>query len=220
MRNRELDAARKRLGLGVDATEADINRTFRKLSRGCHPDTSDSKEDEFNELTRARETLLSSLPSAAGARREQYLRNVREQFSREVVHKLVSVVRGGVSAKMSFTQRVICTKCRGTRVRDLSTTPMCAACDGRSFIETSQCSTSSCSLCFASGYAITMHTRCQFCRGAGFDIVVRHITVDVPDNVREGDQLAVIDDGIDDVLFFASFSTPEDVKRPSKKSRT
>ncbi len=76
-----VDAARKRLGLGEEASLAEIKRAYRELAVRCHPDRNPDihrSAERFGEIVSSYETLMT------------YCANYRYSFRRETVEGSIS----------------------------------------------------------------------------------------------------------------------------------
>jgi len=85
-----IDKAKQSLGVGEQASLADIKGAYRKLARQYHPDTNSNdpeKEERFKEITEASEMLLRCTKSLTAAENGQY------SFSRDQIEDVILISR-------------------------------------------------------------------------------------------------------------------------------
>ncbi len=168
----------KILGLERDATESQIKRAFRKLSKKFHPDLNKGDPEAHNKfvdiseaneiLSNAEKRQIYDIDGIEGLKRQNQPRdpfwgghgggrpkgpnaNVELRMSLEQLYL-------GAETKISIERNVICNKCRGTGAKD-GETSKCNICKGKGVTMTVQT--------LGPGFQVQMQQPCHACGGKG-----------------------------------------------------
>ncbi|ETW03350.1 chaperone DnaJ [Aphanomyces invadans] len=172
------------LGVGMDASESDIKKAYRKLSLQYHPDKNKGNSDtetKFQRISRAYEILSNpelkdvyDFEGEEGLQRHQHQgnrpSNPFDQFfgggsgrqrgadaAVEVQVTLEELYNGGEKS-VTFRRNVICRKCKGTGAKDGVTKP-CKTCGGQGVVLVNQQ--------MGPGFTVQMQHQCPKCGGRG-----------------------------------------------------
>ncbi|ETV85329.1 chaperone DnaJ, variant [Aphanomyces astaci] len=172
------------LGVGMDASEGDIKKAYRKLSLQYHPDKNKGNSDaeaKFQSISRAYEILTNpELKDIYDFEGEEGLQRHQNQGNRpsspfdqffgggggrqrgpdaavEVQVTLEELYNGGEKS-VTFKRNVICRKCKGTGAKDGVTKP-CKTCGGQGVVLVNQQ--------MGPGFTVQMQQQCPKCGGRG-----------------------------------------------------
>jgi len=161
----------KILEIPRDATDQQIKKAFRNLSKQYHPDKNQGNEkahDMFIKINKAYETLLDQekrkiydVYGEEGLDQPNHMMNQNKpkgpNASFEIAVDLEDLYNGSVK-ELSLEKNVVCNKCHGTGGK-LGTTKQCPMCKGRGVtmqdVQTPM------------GFSIRMQNTCQKCQGKG-----------------------------------------------------
>jgi molecular chaperone DnaJ len=206
----------KILGVEETATQDEIKKVYRKLSKQFHPDVNPEGEEKFKEIVEAydhigdenkrseydvkRKNPFASMggnPFDIHSMFEQMMGQTRQQRQRapdKVISLDISCIESyfGVKKEINILTNNRCKPCDGSG----GSKKVCDTCNGNGFIiqvfGTNMFShqvQQQCPVCLGSGTLITK--ACVSCNGAGLTKENEKINVNIPANVDNGDFLRV-----------------------------
>jgi DnaJ-related protein SCJ1 len=160
------------LGINEDASNDEIKKAFRKLSREYHPDKNQGNKeahDKYLELTKAHEVLsnkkLRQIYDMFGedGLNDNNIMNRRQgpNYRFELEVDLEDVYKG-ILKETTIRRNEICKKCKGTGAKDKKTVP-CKACGGKG-VRLQNVG--------GFGFNMQMQVQCDRCGGRGFVILI------------------------------------------------
>lgn len=210
----------KILGVDKNASNKEIKKAYRELSKKYHPDVNPQGEIKFKEITEAYETLGDD------EKRKQYdnpnpfgnfsnmgsddLRDMfnkfmngdRRQHKPKTADKIIKVgitpveSYSGVEKQITYRFNSSCNTCNGTR----GETKRCSICGGRGFVERMmgsgffrQVLRNNCHVCNGTGNEII--NACHDCGGAGIKQKIDNLSVNIPKNIDNGNFLKIVGRG-------------------------
>ncbi len=193
----------KILGVDKKATDKEIKKSYRTLSKKHHPDKG-GDEDKFKEISEAYATLSDK------KKKQQYDMggfNPHNPFSQQQRHKVgvhlqmkVSItleeVMSGVSKTLKYKRQEHCLTCDGTGGKSKT----CDVCNG-SGVEISETRTPigyirqqhSCTKCGGDGEIIT--DPCKDCNGSGVTLKDTEVKFDIPPGIPDNTTLGYQEGG-------------------------
>jgi DnaJ-related protein SCJ1 len=161
----------KILEVSRDATEQEIKKSFRNLSKIYHPDKNKGNQkahDMFLRVNKAYETLLDpekrkiyDVYGEEGLDQPNNLINQNKQKGRDAEFDMnveLEDLYNGAVKELSIQKNVVCNKCHGTGGK-LGNTRQCPICNGRGVtmqdVDTGM------------GFTFRMQNTCQKCQGKG-----------------------------------------------------
>lgn len=200
------------LGVNKNATQDEIKKAYRKLSKQFHPDVNPDGEDKFKEISEAYDTLSNENkrrqydnPNPFGGQGgnpfdifEQMMREKQRPQRPRVKDKTVKVVLTpqetykGVEKELNYKVKHSCDVCTGTG----GDSQVCNVCGGsgrlRQRVGTgifTQIVESPCGKCHGSGKIIT--NPCIKCNGSGSVDKFQTLKIKIPQSVDSGDFLRI-----------------------------
>ncbi len=206
----------KILGVNKNASDKEIKKAYRELSKKYHPDVNPQGETKFKEVTEAYEVLSDENkrkeydnpnPFARfGGGPDADLRDIFNQFMNgqgrqqkpktpdKIIKINISPIESFTGSKKEITYQVnsTCNTCKGTR----GESRRCSNCNGNGFTERvagsgffRQILRTNCNVCSGTGKEITV--KCYDCGGVGIKQKMETISIDIPKNVDGGTFLKV-----------------------------
>jgi molecular chaperone DnaJ len=190
------------LGLKNGASESEIKKAYRKLSKKYHPDVnpSDEAKTKMTEINEAYEILSGKRkapqenPFGGGGNpfRGQNPFDFHNPFARRVrplqvrVDVTLEEVFKGVSKGVTYNRTVSCHDCGGAGGKEPK---VCPHCSGSGFIKDPHNTMGMntmfmCTTCQGSGQVFTR--QCTTCSGSGNRVTTNTVTVEIPKGVTEG----------------------------------
>jgi molecular chaperone DnaJ len=207
----------KILGVKENASQEEIKKAYRNLSKKYHPDVNPDGSEKFKEIAEAYDTIGDS------KKREQYdfkknnpfansgpdLNDIFDLFNRgqnpftqrrrqnapdKVVVLNLTPFESfmGVTKDLNYQRKEICNVCNGQGGERMT----CNTCHGRGVLQqqfdfggTVHIQNTSCPSCRGNGYVLTKV--CYHCSGQCSKPSLHRITVDIPKSVDDGDFLRV-----------------------------
>jgi len=204
------------LGVEETATQDDIKKAYRKLSKQYHPDVNPEGEEMFKDISEAYENIgdsqkrsqydnMKNNPFAGMGGNggfdfhnmfEQMMGNRRPQPKApdKIFNLRLTPVESyfGAKKELSFDVAEKCNPCNGTG----GDRKVCNGCNGQGFIIQvfgtgmfKQRMQSPCNICNGSGTVIMK--ACNSCGGRGLTVKKENISVSIPANVDNGDFMRV-----------------------------
>ncbi|KDO34827.1 hypothetical protein SPRG_00888 [Saprolegnia parasitica CBS 223.65] len=172
------------LGLGMDASEGDIKKAYRRLSLQYHPDKNPGNADaeaKFQKISRAYEVLSNvETRDIYDLEGEEGLERHTNQAGRPAspfdaffgggggkprgpdatvdIPVTLEELYNGAEKQARFMKNVICRKCRGSGAKDGKTKP-CKTCGGQGIVLVQQQ--------MGPGFTVQMQQQCPKCGGKG-----------------------------------------------------
>ncbi len=208
----------KVLGVEETATQDDIKKVYRKLSKQFHPDVNPEGEEKFKEVSEAYENIGDETKRRDYDNRrnnpfanmgghgnydfnsifEEMMGGHRQQRARRAPDKIINVDINpiesylGVKKEIKYDYKEICTPCNG----DGGQTSICNTCRGVGTITQrvgngmfNQIVQTQCPSCFGKGKIII--NPCNNCYGQGILIKNETLLVTIPKNVDNGNFMRV-----------------------------
>jgi molecular chaperone DnaJ len=204
----------KVLGVDETATQDEIKKVYRKLSKQFHPDVNPEGEEKFKEIVEAYDHIgdenkrneydakrknpfmgMGGNPFDMHSMFEQMMGQTRRQKQRapdKVITLDINCVESyfGVKKEINVITNNKCNPCDGSG----GTKKVCDTCNGNGFVVQvfgtgmfSQQIQQQCPVCLGSGTLITK--ACVSCNGIGLNSKNEKINVNIPANVDNGDFL-------------------------------
>lgn len=206
------------LGVGEDATQDDIKKAYRQLSKQYHPDVNPNGEEKFKEISEAYENIgeESKRANYDNARKNPFnggmggfdIHSMFEQMMGQnrrppkAPDKIVEVVLNpvesfyGIKKDIQFESFEKCDPCNGSG----GERSVCNTCKGRGvviqvlgtglFVQQIQMT---CNQCNGHGFIISI--KCNTCNGIGANKKHQKFNVTIPKNIDDGDFLRLKDRG-------------------------
>ena len=194
----------KILGVNKKATDKEIKKAYRTLSKKYHPDKAGGDEDKFKEISEAYNTLSDKtkrqkydtrgqIPNGFGNPFGQQQRRQAKGGNVRVTIKMdLNSLDEGETKKIKYKRNTQCSKCDGTG----GTTIICEKCAGTgAFIKTVRTpmgmmqSATTCPYCNGDGERIDV--ACTECNGSGIELNEDTFTIDIPPGLGDNDTLIV-----------------------------
>ena len=206
------------LGVDENATQDDIKKAYRKLSKQYHPDVNPEGEEKFKDISEAYENIgdpqkrsqydnMKNNPFAGMGGGggfdihdmfEQMMGGGRRQQQPKAPDKVVSLKVNpvdsyfGLKKELNFDVSERCTPCNGSG----GERKVCHGCNGQGFVIQvfgtgmfKQRMQSTCNVCNGSGSLIMK--ACNSCGGRGLTLKKENILITIPANVDNGDFMRV-----------------------------
>lgn len=206
------------LGVSEDATQDDIKKTYRQLSKQYHPDVNPDGEEKFKEISEAYENIgdESKRANYDNARKNPFaggmggfdIHSMFEQMMGQnrrppkAPDKIVEVVLRpvdsffGLKKDIEFDSFEKCEPCNGGG----GERSVCNTCKGRGvviqilgtglFMQKIQMTCNQCN-----GHGFTISVKCNTCNGIGANKNHQKFNVNIPKNVDNGDFLRLKEKG-------------------------
>lgn len=222
------------LGVGRDATDADLKSAFRNLARELHPDVSDDlgAEEKFRDVAEAYEVLSKAetrqlydrfghdgLQSGGFRPRHADFGNLSDLigsfFGGDVFGDLFGTSTGrarrgadagvqvelelseaaaGMRREVSYTVAATCQSCEGNGAEPGTPLETCPTCEGAGRLQAVSASvigqivrTQVCPRCSGGGRIVA--TPCGTCSGEGQVRADKHVEVDIPAGIHDGQRI-------------------------------
>jgi molecular chaperone DnaJ len=198
------------LGVTKDATQDDIKKAYRKLSKIHHPDKNDGNkesEDKFKDISEAYEVLSDETKrkqydrfgsdfkqkESNHSRYEDFFRQQKRQvfYGQHIkldVKLTLEEILTGLNKTINYKRNIPCNECDSKGGSDMIN---CYSCNGTGYmIKTYQTmlgavhETLTCPSCNGSGE--TYSTQCKTCKGNGVNLEIETIEITIPHGVKHG----------------------------------
>jgi molecular chaperone DnaJ len=208
----------KTLGIEKNATQDEIKKSYRKLSKKFHPDVNPSGEKKFKEITEAYETLsdvdkrkkydnpIQNNFSGAGDFFNQFFNRRQQPVRRKTPEKIINLKISildtfkGNEKSFNYTVSESCRTCSG-RGGDSRT---CGLCNGVGSIQRqvgngfiSQIINQPCPTCQGRGFELINY--CPSCNGQGKTVLNKTLTINIPKGTEDGELLRAESQGDYDI---------------------
>ena len=196
--------------LGVDekATQEDIKKAYRKLSKQYHPDVNPNGEEKFKEIAEAYDNIGEENKRREYDNKKNNPFDIHSMFEQMVNRganrqpnapdKIIDLVLTpldsffGVNKDIEYNFYLKCNPCDGSGGEKTT----CVGCGGRGVItqiigtgmfrQQIQMTCNSCG-----GHGSTLKTRCNTCMGNGVTSSTEKLNIDIPKNVDNGDHMRI-----------------------------
>merc|ERR1719506_2605191 len=206
LRMQEVDFYRE-LGVGRQASEAEIKKAYRQLARKYHPDVNpgDEAKEKFQKINEAYEILND--PDMRQRYDQFGVAGVRNQGGMPGGPDMGDIDLGdifesffGGSQKIRIRHEEACGTCNSSGVAPGAKVSKCAQCDGRGVV-IQQVNTilgrmqqqATCPTCRGTGEVVEKY--CGDCSGQGVQRKSKTISITVPCGVEDGNRLRVRNEG-------------------------
>ena len=184
------------LGLKNNASEGDIKKAYRKMSKKFHPDVNKDADavEKMSKVNEAYEVLTGKRKEPEKQRSNPFNSNpfsgfggFGDQFTKRSVRPMQLVVEitleevfSGVDKEVSFNQSTSCDGCSGNGGKE----PMvCPHCRGKGYV-TNTTITFICNTCNGEGNVYTK--QCGGCHGSGNKKSIKNVTINIPKGMTGG----------------------------------
>ncbi len=188
------------LGIKKGASDEEIKKAYRKLSKKYHPDVNqdDGAEEKMSEINEAYAVLTGKEQpkhtfndpqgnpfSGFGGFREHFQQR-RVRPLQLIIDVTLEEVFNGVNKKISFNRDISCSGCGGAGGKEPT---VCPHCQGQGFIKDPHMSMGMntmfmCNTCAGSGQVFSK--QCGGCHGSGSKPEVKKVTVTIPKGMTGG----------------------------------
>lgn len=211
----------KILGVKENATQDEIKKTYRQLSKQFHPDVNPEGGERFREIAEAYDTLgdekkrqeynfkrqnpfggmgndLGDLMDLFNRGYNPFAQQRRQRAPDKVIVLNLTPQESlmGVGKNLNYQRKNVCNSCSGQG----GDRTQCGTCVGRGVIQqqfnlggTIHIQNSTCPSCQGNGSVLV--NRCFVCNGNGTTSGINSITIEVPKSVDDGDFLRIPNSG-------------------------
>jgi len=208
----------KILGVKENASQDEIKKAYRRLSKQYHPDVNPDGKEMFQNIAEAYDNIgdenkrsqydmrrnnpfgdmggpgMNDLFDLFNRGYNPFSQQRRQRAPDKVVILNLTPFESfqGVTKNLNYQKRQSCEPCNGQGGDRVT----CITCQGRGVVQSQfdfagsiHIQNTTCPSCQGGGYVLT--TRCYTCSGQGFKMGLNTITVDIPRSVDDGDFLRV-----------------------------
>lgn len=196
------------LGLTSEASEEEVKKKYRELTKQYHPDINKTPdaEDKFKKINAAYSAIQNPEPVQQqnfhpGINLDDLLRNFQSDiFGAGRVHRQVKEIKipvtitfdesvKGCQKEISITRDEACSSCRGGGFSFIPKATPCATCNDKGRIETAQGNMRFSSTCPTCHGMNKIKVACKGCNGTAVKSATRLCKIEIPEGVISGNML-------------------------------